>query len=273
MIDLHNHIIYKFDDGPRSLQESLDMLKIARDQGIQDVFATSHFNEIIPPDVENDYFNKLNILREKVDAGNLNITIHQGSELFYHLFLDKTIKKSAVATLAGLGKYVLIEFSLFIMPTGVKDVLFKLSLEDVTPIIAHPERYSGVIDRPELVLEYIHHGALLQVNAGSILGDFGKEIQKISMWMFENKLVHFIGSDAHGIKGRRTFKLHEAVEELLYHFDKQYIIPLVTKNPRKIIDSEKIEKSEIPLHLLEENGFFSKLKKKFSFSKKDDFPF
>jgi protein-tyrosine phosphatase len=249
------------------------MLKIARDQGIKEIFATSHFNEIIPPDVENDYFDKLNILREKVDSGNLNIILHQGSELFYHLFLDKTIQKSAVATLAGLGQYVLIEFSLFIMPTGVKDVLFKLSLEDVTPIIAHPERYSSVIDKQELVLDYIHHGALLQVNAGSILGDFGKEVQKISMWLFENKLVHFIGSDAHGIKGRRTFKLRQAVEELKYHFNEEDIMPLVTENPRKIIDSEKIEKTEIPLHLLQDEGFFGKLKKKFSFSKKDDFSF
>ncbi len=98
------------------------------------------------------------------------------------------------------------------------------------------------------------------MNAGSILGYFGKEIQKSSMWMLENKLVHFISSDAHTPKGR-TFKLKETVEALKPYLDEDYISELVEKNARKILNSEKIEKVDVP-EPPEQESFLKRLKKR-----------
>jgi protein-tyrosine phosphatase len=261
MIDIHNHVIYKFDDGPKTIEESLDMLRLAADQGITDVFATSHFSEIIPSEVESDYFKKLKILRKETAAKDIPIKLHSGAELFYHLFMDKTIKKKRAATLAGKGLYVLMEFSLFIMPTGVEEVLFNLSMNGIIPIVAHPERYPAVRQRPQRALDYLKYGAILQVNAGSILGKFGKDTQKLSMWMLENKLVHFISSDAHNLTNR-TFRMKKAVDFLKGHLDDHYITELVEKNAQKILKSEKIEKIKVP-NLPPHDNFFSRLKKKF----------
>lgn len=260
MIDIHNHVIYKFDDGPKTLEESLEMLQIAVDQGITDVFATSHFSEVIPSELEADYFRKLSILRQEAAEKDINLKIHSGSELFYHLFMDKTIKEKKVATLAGLGQYVLMEFSLFIMPSGVEDVLFKLSMDGIIPVLAHPERYSAVRERPHLVLDYLKYGALLQVNCGSVLGKFGKEIQKLSMWMLENKLVHFVSSDAHTTQSR-TFNIREAADALNKHLDEDYIAELTGGNAGKILKKEKLDKPQIP-DLEREEGFWGRLKKR-----------
>lgn len=268
MIDIHNHVIYKFDDGPKSLKESLKMLQIAEDQGITDVFATSHFNEIIPPEVESDYFEKLKILHQEASDNNIKVNVHSGGELFYSLFMNKIVKQHKVATLAGLGQYILMEFSLFIMPSGVEDVLFKLTMDGIIPIIAHPERYPSIREDPYKALDYLRRGAIYQVNAGSILGSFGKEIQKLSMWMLENRLVHFISSDAHTIKNR-TFRLRDATAALKAHLDDDYILDLVENNARKILNSEKIEKVKIP-DLQAQESFFLRLKRKFKFSGKNN---
>ncbi|MEJ2051958.1 MAG: capsular biosynthesis protein, partial [Calditrichota bacterium] len=93
MIDIHNHLIPEFDDGPKSFDESLQMLRIAEEQGITDVFATSHFQEIIPHQMEDDYLVKLDELQNRTVAMNLNVNIHSGGELFYHEQLDESIKK------------------------------------------------------------------------------------------------------------------------------------------------------------------------------------
>ena len=108
MIDTHNHIIYEFDDGPRSLNESLEMLKMAADQGITDVFATSHFSEVIQYELENDYFRKLEILKNEVRDKEISIRLHSGSEIFFHHYMLETIKNTRVSTLGGMEKYVLI---------------------------------------------------------------------------------------------------------------------------------------------------------------------
>lgn len=268
MFDIHNHLIYKFDDGPKSLDESLDMLRMAQDQGITDVFATSHFNEIIPAEVENQYFEKLKILRNEAAGKNIAVHIHSGAELFYHIFMDETIKQHRVATLAGLGQYVLMEFSLFIMATGVEDVIFKLSMENIIPIIAHPARYPAIRENPEKSLDYIRYGALFQLNVGSILGDFGKDVQKVSMWMLEKRIVQFLGSDAHTTKGKRIFKLREAIDFLRGHLDEDYIQELVYENPQKILNSQKIDKLELSELFTLKDGFLSKLKRRFGLSAK-----
>jgi len=260
-VDIHNHLIYKFDDGPQSLEESLDMLRMAVDQGITDVFATSHFNEIIPAEIEKDYFEKLSRLREEAMMKGIDIYIYSGGELFFHQYLEKTIKSSQVGTLANLGQYVLFELPLFLMPTGVKDVLFNLAMEEYIPIVAHPERYQSVLEKPQSAVEFVRYGALLQVNAGSVLGEFGKHVQSIAMWLLENKLVHFIGSDAHTTEGR-SFKLAKVADYLKEHLDQNYITELLDKNPRKIINEVKIEKREIPSKM-SSRTFFQKFRKKF----------
>ncbi len=260
MIDIHNHVVFKFDDGPRTLDEALDMLRVAHGQGISAVFATSHFAENISEDVENEYFNKLEQLRQAAAQKDIPVALYSGAELFFHHYLEQTIKTHRVCTLAGLQQYALIEFPLFLMPSGVEEVLFNLSLSNIIPIIAHPERYSAVQEKPEKAIGFLRHGGLLQVNAGSILGDFGKQVQKLAMWMLENRMVHFIGSDAHAPEGR-AFKLQQAVDYLRNHLDEEYIRQLVQENPLKIVNEVPIREVHIPEEE-ERPSFFQRLKRR-----------
>jgi protein-tyrosine phosphatase len=244
-IDIHSHLIPQFDDGPKDFQESLKMLRQAEDQGITDVFATSHFNERIPEETELDYFKKLSILREKANDEKLSITIHSGAEIFYHHFIENTVKKSKVTTFGNWEQYVLLEFPMFQMPDGAEEVLFRLVAEKYIPIVAHPERYVKIVEKPRRILNFIRYGGLLQVNGGSILGHFGKEIQKLSIQLLEQELIHFIASDSHSATSRQ-FVLKAVYEFLQDKISQEYLDKLLYLHPRMIIDKTPINPIQLP---------------------------
>ena len=262
MIDIHNHIIYDFDDGPETLEKSLEMLQIAADQGITDVFATSHFNELIRPEMEHDYFKKLQILRSRVEQAGIRIKLHSGGEMMYHHYIPDTVKTSRVGTLGQKGLYVLMEFPMFLMPTGAEEAIFKLSMENFLPIIAHPERYTSVMESPEKALKFIKYGALLQVNCGSVLGDFGKTVQNAAMWLIERELVHFLGSDAHAPKGR-SFKMKAAADYLQGQVEDCYIEKLVRGNAEAIITNDPLDKVEYDEEVAAPKGLLGRFRQKF----------
>jgi protein-tyrosine phosphatase len=265
MIDIHSHLIPEFDDGPKSFDESLEMLKQAADQGIQQVFATSHFNEWIPSQIETEYFNKLTELREKSAARNIKVTIHSGAEIFYHQYVENTVKKSKVTTLGNWGQYVLIEFPMFQMPEGAEDVLFRLTAEKYIPVIAHPERYVAIIDRPRRIENFIKFGGILQLNGGSVLGHFGKEIQKIAFYLLDNQWIHFIASDAHAPKSR-TFILRKVFEHLKERLPEDYLQNILFNHQKKIIDRLLLEPVKLPEED-EKSGLFQQIKRRFKPSK------
>ncbi|MCB0274553.1 MAG: hypothetical protein KDI06_07050 [Calditrichaeota bacterium] len=248
MIDIHNHVIFDFDDGPKSIEESIAMLRIAMEQGITDVFATSHINELVTPEQETSYFKRFAALEEELESRDIPIRLHSGCEMFHHHFMDKTVRKTRVGTLCNQGKYVLMEFPLYLMPSGVEETLFKLTMDNLRPIIAHPERYSALHDKQEKILQFIRYGGLLQVNTGSILGDFGKTVKRIAMWLIENRYVHFLGSDAHKPEGR-TFKMRQAVQYLSTYIDDDYIEALTLNNARSVIENEDISPMTLPERL------------------------
>ncbi len=261
MIDIHSHLIPRFDDGPKSFEESLKMLRHAAAQGISAVFATSHFNEYIPPEVESEYQEKLQQLQEKVVAKKIPVTIYPGAEIFYHHFVEKTVKMRHLTTLGNWGQYVLIEFPMFQMPDGAEEVLFRLNAENYIPIVAHPERYVVVINKPARVYNFIRHGGLLQLNGGSILGHFGKDIQKTALYLLNNRLAHFIASDAHS-PDNRPFVLREVFQLLKDRLPEDYLEQLLWKNQMAIIDRVALSPVSLP-ELPDKTGFLQTIKNRF----------
>jgi protein-tyrosine phosphatase len=127
---------------------------------------------------------------------------------------------------------------MFQMSDGAEEVLFRLQTEKFIPIVAHPERYVKIIERPQRILNFIRYGGLLQVNAGSIVGHFGKEIQKLAIKLLEKELVHFIASDSHSPNSRQ-FILKPVYEFLQDKISKEYLQKLLYDHPQMIIDKIK----------------------------------
>ncbi|TXK85624.1 tyrosine-protein phosphatase [Paenibacillus sp. N3.4] len=212
MIDIHSHILPGIDDGAIDLEKSLEMARQAVRQGIQKVIATPHH--------ENGRFsNETEFVKERVkafqqelDNRNIPLSIHTGQEIRVYRRLIEDIEANKSSTLHK-SRYILLEFPSDRIPSGMKDMVHELRLLNLVPIIAHPERNSEIYENPTKLIELVNLGALSQITAHSLLGDFGKQIQQISLDMCNNHLAHFVASDAHN-STTRAFALAEAYELL-----------------------------------------------------------
>ena len=210
MVDIHNHVLPNIDDGSKSLEMSLNMLKCAYKQGITDVVNTVHYQHPLFPDIDYSLsrFEKITkILQEKLIELEFPIKIHMATEVFYYENLLKIIDKPL--TTIGNGKYMLIEFSPNNIPDSQKQTLFDLKMSGVTPIIAHPERYKLVQKSIDIVYDWINAGCIIQIDAGSVIGMLGKMAKEVSRSIIKEGCCHILASDAHN-DSNRNFCIKEA---------------------------------------------------------------
>ena len=239
MIDFHNHILPDVDDGSKSIEMTLDMFRTAELQGITDVVNTVHFQhpKMENKNVEYDFIeNKIKMVQSILEDNDIKIKIHSASEVFYLPNLTDILDNPI--TTFGNGSYMLIEFQTLLLPDNYKDELFKLQLKNITPVIAHPERYRKIQNNIEILEEWIELGYIIQVDCGSILGAFGKEVKITSDYIIKNNLCHLIGSDAHN-NTKRNFCLLEAYEVLSKLVNVEYVTHLKS-NSKSIIRGEKV---------------------------------
>ena len=234
LIDFHNHVLPAVDDGSKSLEMSLSMLRHAADQGITDVVNTVHYQH---PKVETDdisydrIFDETKKLQLSLDNASIPITIHVGAEVFFLPNLMDLVD-CKLATI-GNGKYMLIEFLPHYIPESQKKVLFNLKMAGITPIIAHPERYRDVQQNIDMVRDWLRAGCLIQIDAGSILGQLGYKAEATSHEILKLQLCQLIGSDAHD-NHRRNFCLADAIEYCKSTIDEKFANEIIT-NAKKVI--------------------------------------
>jgi len=239
MIDFHNHILPNVDDGPKTIEESLEMLKYASKQGITKVINTVHYQhpKMDNKNVEFNYLNDiLNNLQANLYSLNIDIKLYLATEVFYLPNLVDILNDSI--TTFGNKKFMLIEFSTLLYHKSFEEEIYKLQNKGVIPIIAHPERYKFVQNDLSILKKWIEHDYILQIDAGSILGQFGDRIKKLSFNIMENFGFHLIGSDAHNTK-KRNFCLKDSYDLINKKYEKVYVEKL--KN-----NSESILIGEIP---------------------------
>lgn len=204
MIDIHTHILPTIDDGPTTMTESLEMCRIAVNDGIKKMIATPHVQNGMYDLDANKVLEKIHLLNQLVKQEGLDLVIFPGAEV--HLsdrLLDAEIlKESSILTINGGKKYILLEFPFQWVPSGTEHVIFKLRSMGFTPILPHLERNFKIQRDPSMVRHFAEMGAILQVTAQSITGDFDAAPMKCALWMLKNNLIHVIASDAHSPVGR-----------------------------------------------------------------------
>lgn len=199
MLDFHNHIIPGVDDGAESLEQSLSALEKMWEQGITHVITTPHFraSSVKDPEFES--------LMRHIDACWEQL-VESARENFPQMKLDRGVElalddPSPVATdprlrLAG-GRFMLVEFPWFTIPPNGVQALIHLKASDMTPIVAHPERYENTDPQMEIFREWKQAGAFLQLNAGSLVGAYGARVERNAWRVLEAGLADYLSSDYH----------------------------------------------------------------------------
>ncbi len=235
-IDIHSHVLPNFDDGAKDRDVSLKMLRQAEQDGIQDVICTPHILSQSDFRREEEIFSLVETLKQNARDDGINIRLHVGAELYIQPNLELNRK---ISTLAQNGRYFLFEFSMSMIPDFVAKKFFELLLEDKTPIIAHPERNASILAQPEKAVSLVKQGALLQLNAGSVLGRFGKRVKDTAIKLLNANIVHFVASDAHD-DGSRPLKLSSAVDYVADNWGREKARLLFYENPKKMMAAQDI---------------------------------
>lgn len=220
MIDIHCHILPGIDDGAATIEDSVVMARAAVQEGITTIIATPHHKNNKFSNPKSSILTKVNDLNTVLKEENIPLTILPGQEVRIYGEVLEDYYKEEILTL-NHTKYLFIEFPSSSVPRYAERLLYELQTEGIIPIIVHPERNKQLLEKPDLLYEFVKNGALTQVTAASITGYFGKNIKKFSDQLVAHNLTHFVASDAHDIKNR-SFKVMEAYDYIEKNFGLDY---------------------------------------------------
>ncbi len=267
IVDIHNHIIFNVDDGPGTLEQSMAMMRQATEYGITDIVATPHQleNDQVSghPIRQQKIIENFNILKEEVLKEQLPLNLYLGSELYYTTYVVNA-PEIPFYTYEDKKKYALIEFSLNWHPEGYKETFYELIQNGITPVLAHPERYSYFWEIIDDIIDLVKMGSILQINAGSLLGYQGTQARFLSDMLLREGLVHVIASDAHRASRAIGFNLPRAVETFKEKYPHVDFEALSSENPWKIVQGEPLVLDEEPCYKFDKNKQF-KLWKRYYF--------
>ena len=209
MIDIHSHIIFDVDDGPKTLEDSRRLLEESYRQGVRTIISTSHRRKGMFETPEEKIAANFKQVQEVAKQVADDLIVLYGAEIYYTSDILKKLEEGTFPSLGGT-KYVLIEFS---MNTPYKDIhsaLGNVIRLGMTPVVAHIERYHCLENDEDRVSELINMGCYMQVNSSNILkpklfGDRYKFMKKRVQFFLERDLVHFVASDMHNLDDRPPY--------------------------------------------------------------------
>jgi protein-tyrosine phosphatase len=196
LVDTHCHLLAGLDDGPRTVEEALEMCRLAWADGIRVVAATAHLNEQSPEVTPARIRAAALELTQRAHEAGICLTIYPSAEVMIRPELEKLWVRGDLLGLAGGNRYLLIE-----LPAGpffeLRELVGGLSELGVHPILAHPERHPDLLHEPAQMERLIRLGCLVQVSAGNIAEPLnGSDWRMLRRWV-QGGLVHLVGSDAH----------------------------------------------------------------------------
>jgi protein-tyrosine phosphatase len=242
MIDLHSHFLYGVDDGPTTIDDSFELLKQAEQAGIDKILATPHFTDRSSDSERQSIEDVFQEIKRRLPEYHLRLDIQLAAEVGYSAELLNRLDQSWL--LIGRKRhYMLFDIPMQWVPPDIGETIFQLVRRKVIPIMAHPERNSRLQKEPRLLEEWIRLGCIMQMDAGSITGQFGRLCQRVSRKWLAQGFVHLVASDAHDREQRNFHILAQARMLVEKKYGREKARLLLYENPRRILAGEQILRS------------------------------
>lgn len=197
---MHTHILPGVDDGPKTMEAALELLEMAQKDGIQAVILTPHYRGRYRADAAQIGEVFADLCRE-AEKRSLSIRLFLGNEIYLNGHIMEALEQGRLRSMND-SQYVLLEFGDMMLRNQILEGISQAVRWGYTPIIAHLERYELFRKEPDLVEAVLDLGALIQLNADSVMGRQGFFIKRFCCRLLKQGQVHFIASDAHDGKKR-----------------------------------------------------------------------
>lgn len=238
MIDIHSHILPDTDDGARTLEEAVEMAKIATEDGIEYMVSTPHmFNGLSGNPEPSEILERVAALNEAINDPN-GLKILPGNEVHVSHDIAEQARNNRV-TKINQRNYMLVEFPQLTVPVGADELFYKLLLQGVRPILVHPERNAQIQTNPSIVGRFVERGVYIQVTAMSVTGEFGPAAKNTADNLLRHNCVHFLATDTHRTKSRPPI-LSRGRDAAALVIGPEPAAALVEANPRAVINGEPL---------------------------------
>ncbi len=233
MIDIHSHIIPGIDDGARSFEESINVIRELHSQGVTDIIATPHFvNETSYTSPRSENRKLLTKLRRELKKAEIDVKLYLGNEIFIDNNILSLVKNKTIEPLAG-SKYLLVELPFNDDVSNYEDIFAVLMENKYKVVLAHPERYTYFYKSYDKLEDLFRMGVLFQCNMGSLTGKYGKPAMKMVKKLAKDKYIFAFGNDAHH-HGRNGF-IGLATKRLSKFYSEDELEEVLVKNAKTII--------------------------------------
>ncbi len=245
--DIHTHIIPGIDDGSTSIEETIQMLRLAYDHGTRSIVATPHmFLDLFPNRdaaiIRSKFESVLASLKQYASQPAYSflseMLIVLGSENYASLEFVQCLDGKAVLPVNG-SYYLLVEFSPFVPFGSMQSIIERILLAGFYPVVAHTERIIAVQQKPARLAPLLNVGCVFQVNADSIVDSATRTARKTAASLLGEGYGHVVASDGHRVNYRPP-TLFEVCQKLLGKYDEEQVRTWLWENPSRIIANQPI---------------------------------
>jgi protein-tyrosine phosphatase len=196
-VDIHAHVLPGIDDGPRELEQSLELIRAAQASGIVTLAVTPHLHPDFPAVRVEELAGRLDEVRQAAESEGLEVALVGGAEVSLSWALEADAGQLRLASFGQRGRDLLIETPASGLE-ALEHLLYQLRVDGYRITLAHPERTQGSGRELAQLERLVEQGVLLQVNAESLLGSGTTSlIRKLARLLCRRGLAHALASDAH----------------------------------------------------------------------------
>ncbi|WP_339728643.1 tyrosine-protein phosphatase [Maribacter stanieri] len=222
-IDVHNHLLPGIDDGAKTVEDSIELIKGFSEFGVTDFICTPHIMENYYPNTPLSISSSLSLLKNALIMNNLeHVNVDIAAEHMVDSGFEKLLYEKNIMPLAK--SYLLIEMSYLQASINFDEALNKVKDFGYSPILAHPERYVYFHNKLSSLNKIKNKGVFFQLNMLSLSNYYGKDVNKIASILIKENLIDFLASDTHSINHINQLKTITVNTSLL-----DLLFPIITK--------------------------------------------
>ena len=225
-IDIHHHILYGVDDGPKTCQGMFQMLKAAHEDGIRTIIATPHIAPGMKPFNVESFESKVLEARCYCKENGYDLDVQLGSEILYNFYAERLLSERRIPTLAGSNK-VLLEFHEKVGYDELERAIQTTLRCGLLPVLAHVERYNKILFSPYKLRQLKDkYQVFLQIDSDCLLNEHRYVTYRVMKQLLNKGLIDFLASDAHNTDKRKS-NMTKAYRKLVEVVGEDYADQLV----------------------------------------------